>query len=92
MGDVTKKRFACVTLGSVVLLGALAGACLVGCSRTTPRPNVILIVVDTLRADRLGCMGSTSGLTPNMDTLAADGVLFERAFCHAPWTLPSVLP
>jgi len=51
--------------------------------------NVLLIVVDTLRADRLGCYGNESGMTPRMDTLAAEGVLFKKAYSHAPWTLAS---
>ncbi len=71
----------------LVIAGAAATA---GCAKSPPRPNVLLVIVDTLRSDRLGCMGSGSGLTPNMDALAAEGVLFENAFCHAPWTLPSV--
>ena len=50
----------------------------------------MLIVVDTLRADRLGCLGSERGLTPEIDALAAEGVLFESAHSHAPWSLPSL--
>ncbi len=53
-------------------------------------PNVLLVLIDTLRADKLGCYGSDLGLTPNIDRLAAQGCLFEQAFSHAPWTLPSV--
>jgi choline-sulfatase len=66
-----------------------------GCARDTDdggpgqKPNVLLIVVDTLRADRLGCHGSDLGATPRIDALAAAGVRCERAFAHAPWTLPS---
>ena len=48
-----------------------------------------LIAIDTLRADKLGCYGSTLGATPCIDELAASGVLFEHAYSHAPWTLPS---
>ena len=53
------------------------------------RLNVLLIVVDTLRADRLGCYGSDLGATPNIDALASQSVRFEHAYAHAPWTLPS---
>lgn len=52
-------------------------------------PNVLVIAVDTLRADRLGCYGNPRGLTPNLDALAARGLRFEHAFSCAPWTLPS---
>ena len=54
-----------------------------------PRPNVLLIIVDTLRADKLGCYGSQRVKTPFIDRLARNGVLFSRAFAHNPLTLPS---
>lgn len=57
-----------------------------------PRPAntpVLLITVDTLRADRLGCYGAKRVLTPAMDSLAADGVRFENALAQVPITLPS---
>src|SRR3990172_6017516 len=57
--------------------------------REAPRTNVILITVDTLRADRLGCYGNTSVETPSMDSLARDGVLFRRAIAQVPLTAPS---
>lgn len=55
-----------------------------------PPPNVVLVLIDTLRADRLGCYGNQRELTPNLDALAADGVLFENAVAPSPWTQPSV--
>lgn len=53
-------------------------------------PNVLLVVVDALRADRLGAYGATTGLTPNIDRLAAEGIVFEQAFAHASWTRPAM--
>ncbi|MAE71436.1 MAG: hypothetical protein CME06_13335 [Gemmatimonadetes bacterium] len=53
------------------------------------RPNVLLIIVDTLRADRLSCYGYDRFTTPNLDALAASGVLFESAYTQSNWTLPS---
>ena len=53
------------------------------------RPNVILITIDTLRADYLGCYGNTRIPTPNLDALAAQGTIFDRAYCQAPMTPPS---
>jgi len=50
---------------------------------------VLLITLDTLRADRLGCYGCTTVPTPNIDALAERSVLFTRAFAHNPTTLPS---
>jgi len=51
--------------------------------------NVILISLDTLRADHLGCYGYGRQTSPNMDKLAAESVLFKNTFATAPWTLPS---
>ena len=58
---------------------------------TSPRalPHVLLIGIDTLRGDHLACSGNDWIRTPNIDALAADGVLFTRCFSTAPWTLPS---
>jgi arylsulfatase A-like enzyme/Flp pilus assembly protein TadD len=51
--------------------------------------NVLLITIDTLRADRLSCYGSQNPKTPHIDRLAERGVLFSRAFANTPTTLPS---
>ncbi|MEM9380856.1 MAG: sulfatase [Planctomycetota bacterium] len=54
------------------------------------RPSVVLVVGDTLRADKLTCLGGPEGLTPYIDRIAASGARFDQARAHAPWTLPSV--
>lgn len=51
--------------------------------------NLLLITIDTLRADRLGCYGSERSLTPRIDALAEGSLLFTRAFAHNSVTLPS---
>ncbi|MCD6326372.1 sulfatase [bacterium] len=53
------------------------------------RPNVILISIDTLRADHVSCLGHERKTTPNLDELAGDSLLFERCVTPAPWTLPA---
>ena len=53
------------------------------------KQNFLLITIDTLRADKLGCYGSQSPKTPNIDQLAERGVLFSRAFANTSTTLPS---
>ena len=53
------------------------------------RPNLLLITIDTVRADHLGCYGYKGGTSPNLDALAAGGVLFTEAHAHVPLTLPS---
>ena len=55
----------------------------------TASPNVVFITIDTLRPDHLGCYGDKQIRTPNIDTLAADGTRFERAYTAVPVTLPS---
>ena len=52
-------------------------------------PNVLLITLDTTRADRMGFLGSTRGLTPSMDALAKTATVFERAYSQAPITTVS---
>jgi len=51
--------------------------------------NVILIGVDTLRADHVGAYGYARNTTPNIDRLAAEGILFETCIAQSTWTLPS---
>jgi arylsulfatase A-like enzyme/Flp pilus assembly protein TadD len=53
------------------------------------RPSVILITIDTLRADHVGCYGAQMVKTPTLDALAHDGVVFERAISQVPLTWPS---
>ncbi len=56
-------------------------------------PNIVLVVLDTLRADHLSCYGHNAvgqPTSPQIDALAATGTLFEHAYAQAPWTRPSV--
>jgi len=85
-------------LGSVrTRLLALLGAAALGChTDCTPRPgavrpSVVLVTVDTLRADHLGCYGNATVQTPHLDTLARDGALFERCYAQTHVTIPSHL-
>jgi hypothetical protein len=55
----------------------------------SPPKSVLLISVDTLRADRLGCYGYARPTSPRIDGLAAQGVRFHQAISQAPWTTPS---
>ncbi|MCB8942254.1 MAG: sulfatase [Ardenticatenaceae bacterium] len=53
------------------------------------KPDIVFIVLDTQRADRLGCYGHTRDITPNLDRFAAKGALFTQAISPAQWTIPS---
>jgi arylsulfatase A-like enzyme len=77
---------------AVLLLGALASVPL-ACSHPSERElsGVVLVVIDTLRADRLGAYGNERRTSPVFDRLARRGVLFEQAISPSPWTLPSMI-
>jgi arylsulfatase A-like enzyme/Tfp pilus assembly protein PilF len=68
---------------------AVAAALLAAVQAQTPRPNVLLITLDTVRADRLGAYGYTKGATPALDRLAREGVRFADATTQAPLTAPA---
>lgn len=74
-------------LAILALLGA--SACRRPEGTVAPGSPVVLISIDTLRADRLPAYGHSAGQTPAIDRLAADGILFEHAWSHVPLTLPS---
>jgi arylsulfatase A-like enzyme len=69
----------------LILAGAGSGCA----DREKPRPNLILISIDTLRADRLGAYGYERNTSPHLDALAARGVRFETVIADSNWTLPS---
>jgi arylsulfatase A-like enzyme len=91
-GDPTLQRRSCRGLGPWIAVALLLVA---GCG-TQPRPlepprGIVLIVLDTLRADGLSAYGNPRDTSPAIDSLATRGVLFENAMSHAPWTLPSFI-
>ncbi len=74
---------------SAVVLVALAVGFTVGCRRQETPQNFILITLDTLRADHVSAYSPKNSLTPNLDILARQGILFKNAFSLIPITLPS---
>jgi arylsulfatase A-like enzyme len=77
----------------VAMAAVLAGSAWLGCRSAPPPeelPNIVLIVVDTLRADKLGVYGNKRGLSPFLDELAGRGTLFLNAYAPSSWTCPSV--
>jgi len=86
----------------LLLIAIVSGGWLLSCGageepaapptpETAVRPNLLLISVDTLRADALSSYGATRKTTPFLDSLAAEGVRFEHAYATASWTSPSVV-
>jgi arylsulfatase A-like enzyme/Tfp pilus assembly protein PilF len=78
-----------LALALLVLAGGVLVVGLVRVQRATSRPSVLLVSIDTLRADHVGAYGATHAETPQLDALAQSGVLFEQAFAPVPLTLPS---
>ncbi len=75
-------------LGVLALLGGGAYRPLAG-TEAAARPSLLLVTLDTTRADRLGCYGARDAATPNLDAVAAAGTRFDRALAPVPLTLPS---
>ncbi len=73
------------------LLLALLCAAPLACERepATP-PSVVFILIDTLRADYLGCYGFDGPISPNVDRIAETAYVFEQGYATAPWTKPSI--
>jgi len=81
-----------IRLTGTVILSILLGNTFLffyGCGHQQSDTNVLLITIDTLRADHLSCYGYSRKITPTLDRLAGNGILFENAFCAMPTTVPS---
>jgi len=75
-----------MVVGLFVLLLALPSCR----STSAPPPNIVLITVDTLRADRLSVYGDSTIHTPNVQRLAGQGIVFDHAYTNVTWTVPSL--
>ncbi len=77
---------------AVVLAAALLalGGCRGGAPLLKTEPNLLLVVVDTLRADRLGSYGYAAPTSPNIDAFASDAVVYTDAVSPAPFTMPAM--
>lgn len=84
---VLRRRLA--TGWAVFAIAAIASVAAGAGRDSAPARNVLLVSMDTTRADYLGCYGHPTIATPNIDALAREGVLFERCDVSAPLTLPS---
>lgn len=74
-----------LSLGMILVMLSVACA-----QRPWPRPHVVLVIIDTLRADRLGAYGFPLPSSPELDRLAARGVRFDRVISQATWTRASI--
>ncbi len=86
------QTIAALGLLPIAVSGLLAIAALgLGCARREPVRNVVLILLDTVRVDRLSCYGNPEKTSPTLDALAEQGVRFETVVSNAPWTLPAMV-
>jgi len=76
-----------VCIAVVVLLALLTPTCTP--SRDLESPNIVLVVIDALRPDHLGCYGYDRPTSPNLDRLADESIVFDNAIAAAPWTKTS---
>jgi arylsulfatase len=84
---VRGKAFQTAVGGILGLIVFLLGSCR---QETASRPTILLISVDTLRADHLGCYGYRRATSPHLDQLAREARLYHRAYSPAPWTAPAM--
>jgi hypothetical protein len=85
------RKLRSAALAAVLLLQVVSGAACGGGDGERGRDlSVLLVIIDTMRADRLGVSGYPRDLTPTLDSLAASGTLFSHAQSQSSWTLPAV--
>jgi arylsulfatase A-like enzyme len=89
--SLSSRLLVSIVVASLLSLGTMPGKDRQASAQTSAsrRPNVVWIVLDTVRADALSCYGNPRPLTPRLDQLATESLLFENAHASAPWTLPS---
>jgi len=84
-----RRPFVAGAIAMASALVAAPGSGPAGRSAGAVPPSVLLITIDTLRADHVGCYGDARIATPAIDALAAEGARFEHAYAQVPLTLPS---
>ncbi|MFH1755971.1 MAG: sulfatase-like hydrolase/transferase, partial [Candidatus Latescibacterota bacterium] len=85
-----RRRMWFVVLAALFIVAAALTAWVTLRTPAEAKQNVMLIIIDTVRRDALGCYGNPLNPSPNIDAVAADGVRFEQAISASGWTLPSV--
>lgn len=93
---ITRRQFmhGATALGLTGLAGGFTAGCQGEDGSQVPGkdapPNIVLIVLDSLRADKLGCYGAPFGASVELDRLAERGVIFEQTLAQCSWTRPSI--
>jgi len=89
---ITRRKVLQYGVSGAITGGLSAAMSLGGCSfkwGKKRKPNVLLIIIDTCRADRFSCLGYNRKTTPYIDSLASEGVIYKKAYSTCFWTLPS---
>jgi arylsulfatase A-like enzyme len=87
-GVFKKKKVFLIVLFLLICLIVVIGKFVFFSDKSTP--NIVLIIIDTLRSDRLGCYGFDKIVSPEIDEMAKHGVLFENVISQCSWTRPSI--
>ena len=91
MSTPSSRRYRLSTIVQVAGMMMLSAVVLAAARIEDDRPpNIIIILADDLGYGDVGCYAAAKIPTPNIDRLARNAVRFDRAYSHAPWTLPSV--
>ena len=80
----------CRLLFAFLLLATRTGLCAAPAAERAERPNIVFIMIDTLRADHVGCYGYRRPTTPHLDLLAKEGIRFDQMVSASSWTMPAV--
>ena len=83
------RRLGCWIVLVILTLDGFAVDSRVAAGRPARKPNIVLITLDSVRADRMGFLGAHSGLTPNLDTVARQGIIFTQAYAQTPLDVSS---
>lgn len=92
MGALSRRDFLTRSAAAGLGFGMGTGpsAALADASASSTPPNIALIILDTVRADKLGCYGGTQDTSPALDRIAERGVVFDRVIAQCSWTRPSI--
>lgn len=87
---LTRKKLAIIFFSIAIILFLISATLYFFKDKKEKRPNVVLIVIDTLRNDRMSYNGYQRNLTPNLAKLAKDSIVYKNAISQASWTIPAI--
>ena len=85
------RRFIKIFIIMLILIGGVSLAFYKLLPSNNKKYNIVFIMIDTLRADHLGCYGYQRDTSPTIDSIANKGILFKNSFSASPWTIPTIV-